>query len=114
MLPDSEMFLSMLRNKDKVLQSILRDIDVSNQNMVAFEKLEDLYGRDAKVNADKALQACAKSLRHVNDVNRRLLMLLLVYVSGGSYSGDTGKVLCKMGRGEEALKEMFRQKMNGA
>ena len=72
-----------------------------------------LYKEGKIVNVDKALFACSKSLKHLNDVNQRLLMLIMVYVSGDNYQSDVAHALVKMGRGEEALQEMFKQKMSG-
>ncbi len=105
--------MAMLKNKEQVLKVILRDLDTSAQNMQAFRKLEDMYERGDEVSTEKALKACAKSIRHMNDLNQRLLMLLLVYVSGNHYDSDVGSVLVKMGRGEDALREMFKRKMGG-
>lgn len=113
MIPNSDTFMSMLKNQEQVISTILKDLGTCDKNMQSFEKLESLYEQGKEVNTEKVLKACAKSLRHTNDVNRRLLMVLLVYVSGGSYSSDTSKVLMKMGRGKEALQEMFKRKVNG-
>lgn len=112
-LPDSKTFLEMLKNKEQVIRTVLKDLDTCDKNTAAFTKLEDLYNEGGSVNTEKVLKAYAKSMRHMNEVNRRLLMILLIYISGDSYNSDTGKVLIKMGRGEEALKEMFKQKMGG-
>lgn len=113
MIPDSETFMNMLKQPEQVVGAILKDLETSEKNMLAFEKLEALYKNGTKVDIEKVLIASTKSLRHINELNRRLLMLLLVYVSGDSYRSDTGKVLLKMGRGKEVLQEMFKQKMNG-
>ena len=113
MLPDSDAFMAMLKNKEQVIKMILSDLDSCDKNQGAFTKLEGLYAEGKEVNIDKAMAACAKALRHSNDVNRRLLMLLLVYTTGGDYGSDCAKTLSKLGRGQEALQEMMRQKMAG-
>ena len=113
MLPDSQAFMDMLKNKDRVVEAILKDLGACEQNTAAFQKLEGLYAEGCEVNPEKVMQASAKSIRHLNDVNRRMLMLLLIYVVGGDYTSATAQVLMKMGRGDDALKEMFRQKMQG-
>ena len=79
MIPDSELFMDMLKNKEQVIASILKDVDSCTKNMQAFEKLEALYKAGEDVSTDKALKACATSLRHTNEVNRKLLLLMLVY-----------------------------------
>jgi hypothetical protein len=114
MLPNNELFMAMLKDKGQVITSIMKDFDTSEANMKAFTSLSELCRTSpGEVSTDKAIAACAKSLRHLNDVNRRMLLLLLVYVAGGDYQTDTAHVLNKMGHGEDALREMLRQKMNG-
>ena len=113
MLPDSDAFMGMLKNKEQVIKTILNDLQSCEKNQAAFVKLEQLYADGKKVDSDRALAACAKALRHSNDVNRRMLMLFLVYTSGGDYDSDCAKTLNKLGRGDEALQEMMRQKMAG-
>lgn len=113
MIPDKDMFMQMLRQPEKVAEALLHDLSVCAQNKQAFDKLVSLYEEGKAVDTAKALKACAKSLSHSNEVNMRLLMLLLTYVSGRNFSTDAATVLVKMGRGEEALREMFRQKMGG-
>lgn len=111
---ESELFMRMLKDREQVLSSLLGDLGSCGKNVDAFEKLTKLYHESPdSVSTEKALAACAKSLRHLNDVNRRLLLLLLVYVAGDNFTSDTGKVLVRMGRGQEALQEMLRQKMGG-
>lgn len=113
MLQNSEMFMDMLKNKDKILSSILKDIDTSDKNMKSFEKLCALFEQGKEVNTEKALTACAKSIKHMNDMNRRMLIVLLVYTAGNNFSSDSASVLVKLGRGEEALREIFKSKMAG-
>lgn len=111
MIPDGDTFMQMLSNREQVIKMILADMESCGKNFEAFERLETLYNTGGEVDTRKALAACAKSLRHLNEVNRRMLVLFLVYVGGNHYAGDTAQMLMKMGRGEEALREMLKQKM---
>lgn len=78
MIPGQETFMKMLQNKEQVIKMILKDLDTSNLNKQGFEKLQDLLGQGKEVSTEKVLNACAKSLRHLNEVNTRLLLLVLV------------------------------------
>lgn len=109
-----ETFMDMLKNKDKVIAAILADMQKSSSNMEAFDKLHSMYKTGSKVNTEKALTACAQSLRHLNDVNRRLLIIVFIYIVAGDYSSDVTKALVKLGRGQEAVREMFKQKFGGS
>lgn len=111
---DPQVFLDMLKNKELMMGTLMTDLDVCSQNMQAFDKLAKLYDENPdSVSVAAALKAASKSLRHINDLNRRLIMMLLVYGVSDSFSSDTAKLLVKMGRGEDALREMFKQKMSG-
>lgn len=39
--------------------------------------------------------------------------ILLVYVSSSNFDADVAKKLMEMGRGNEALKQMFKNKLDG-
>lgn len=113
MLPDPKLLLQMLTNREQVIQSILADLSITAQNLAAFEKLENLYAEGKSVDSGKVLRACAKSIHHTHQVNQRMLLLLLVYAAGDRCASDMAHLLAKMGRGEDALREMMRQKMSG-
>jgi hypothetical protein len=112
-MDEQNIFMSMMKNKEQVVKSIFQDLATCEKNMKAFEKLESLYDEGKEVNNQKVIKACSRSIRHLNDANRRMLMLLACYSIGGNFDADAAKVLLKMGRGEEALREMFKQKMQG-
>ena len=113
MIPDDKAFMAMLKNKEQVVEMILKDLDSCGKNQAAFENLERLYEEGKPVDALKAMKAFAKAQRHANDVNRRLLMICMVYLSGNNYDSDTAHTLNKLGKGTEALQEMMRRKMGG-
>lgn len=110
---DDETFMQMLKDPEAVVRSIITDLDTCSQNIQAFDKLSDLLEQGTPIDTTKALKACARSLRHANSMNRRMLMVLLVYTSGRSFSSDAASVLVKLGRGQDALRELMRQKMQG-
>ena len=44
---------------------------------------------------------------------RKLLMLVLVGTSSSDFDADVTRLANKFGRGDEALREMFKQKLQG-
>ena len=110
-LPDD--FMAMLKNKEAILKSLLKDMDTCKKNQDAFEKMI-VSLETGKADPIKIGLAFAKSNRHLNEMNARLCMLMLVYCSGSSFSGDVSNVLMKMGKGSEALQELFKQKLKGS
>lgn len=113
MIPDSQAFMDMLENKDRMLTSLFSDLETSGKNAESFKKLEALYRSGAQVNQEKALLACATSLRHANELNQRLVMILLVYAGSTTFSSDCSSILNKMGRGQEALRARFSDLLKG-
>ena len=110
--PD-ELFFSMLKEREQVIAALLGDLQSCAENAAAFDKLVALHDKGAPVDTDRVIRACAKTLRHLNAANQRMLMLLLCYSSGRNFQTDTVEVLSKMGRGSEALREVFKQKLAG-
>ena len=109
--PESEMFFQMLKNREQVIVGLVNDVNSCTKNMHAFEKLERLYETNPDgVSTWQALKACAKSLRHLNEVNRKLMMLLIPYVAGKLFTEESTNILLRTGRGEDALQEALRQK----
>lgn len=112
-LPDADFIMAMLKNKDQVATQLLKDLETSQQNAEAFQKLEKLFEEGKQIEPQQVMKASAKTLRHMNQLNQRLLVLLLVYMQGSHYTSDTVTFLNKLGRGKEAMQEMFKQKMQG-
>ncbi|HHZ96999.1 MAG TPA: hypothetical protein EYN67_15930 [Flavobacteriales bacterium] len=108
-----EIFMDMLKDKESVILSLIKDFDTCEKNRQAIDILLQKQ-EDAKViDITKVQKAYSKSIRHLNDVNMRLLLLLITYAQGDGFSSDTAGALIKFGQGKEALREMFKQKMQG-
>lgn len=109
----SEAFMAMLETPELLVKSLLADSSRCDQNGQAFRKLEQLLedGKDIKV--EQVMKACAKSIAHLNEVNTQLLLLLVIYTSGNNFSSDVGRILIRLGRGQDALQAMFKKKMQG-
>lgn len=109
---DKDDFMKLIKNKEEVIAMIMKDLDICTKNEKAFSKMIDTMETD-NVDMLKMLKGFAKSNRHLNQMNCRLLILALTYTSGGSFSTDVALMLNKLGYGQEALQELFKQKMNG-
>ena len=66
-----------------------------------------------QIDTDKVMKAYTKTIGHMNEMNQKLVLVLLVYMSSDSFVSDATKMCAKMGHGNEALKEMMAQKMKG-
>ena len=106
---------AFLTNREEVISALLKDIDTCQAQMDGCEKVLERWAevQENPANLEKQLQTSVKCVRRLSDVNRRLLMLLMVYVVGNQFHSDSAALMAKLGRGEEALKELFKQKLKG-
>lgn len=105
-------FMSLLKNKKAVIKMVVKDLDICRKNELAFSKMVDSLEEGKELDYKKVLLAFAKSSKHLNEVSSRLSILAMVYCSGGDFSSDVAKLLANMGHGQEALQELFNQKLN--
>jgi hypothetical protein len=94
-----------------------QDMATCNANAAALRKTQDVLTDNpqtilgSQANQLKVLQGMAKSNAHLNEMNQRLIMILTAYVSGSNFTSDNAHMMIGLGKGEDALREMFRQKM---
>ena len=108
-----QIFMDMLKDKGSVVTSLISDFDSCEKNRAALDTLLTKQEAGDSIDPIKVAKAYSKSLRHLNDVNMRLILLLITYSQSDSFSSDSAQALMKFGRGKEALKEMFQQKLRG-
>ena len=109
---DADFLLKMLKDKEQVFRTLVGD---GNQAMIIHGELDQtLKERFDDEDDPEVLKAWVKSLMKVNrrqaTTLTHLLTIMLVYVQSDTFTSDVGKALVKLGRGEEALQEMFKQK----
>lgn len=110
-----EVFMEMLKNKEQVVKSLAGAYEQSGRVETGMEKVVDsVLENPSEENLRKMINTTMKCVKRQAGIIKMLVMLNLVYVSGSNYSADVAAVLMKMGRGQEALREMFKQKMGGA
>lgn len=108
-----EIFMDMLKDKESMIAQVIKDFDSSEKNLKTFGVLLDKQKNGETLDMEKVAKAYTQSLKHLNSVNMRLLIIVLVYLQSDSFTGDSAQCLVKFGRGKEALQEMFKQKMQG-
>lgn len=97
---------NLLKNKKGVIK-FLFDTFHKNDNMSAgLRKLSESDNEEFKTK--KLLEVVANQ----NIQIKHLSLLLLCYVQGSNFDVDVAQMLNKMGRGDEALQQMFKNKLN--
>ena len=109
-----QVFMDMLKDKEQVIHSLASAYDQSDKIEAGFKTVADsVLNNPSEENLRKMVNTTMKCTKTLASINKMLIMLNLVYVAGDNYTSDIGKVLVRLGRGEEALREMFKQKMKG-
>lgn len=99
--------LEILKDKRQVIKFLLKTID-KNQN--ACNGIRKISGNDnLNYKVTKTMEVVANQSLQI----KSLSLLLLVYTQSDSFDVDIAKMLAKMGKGDEALKQMFKNKMEG-
>lgn len=115
-LPTPEDFLEMLKNREALVKTLLKDFATSRQHVTALQRMQaNIDGAEdqSKIRLSKVFQAYGIALTQMQEMNQRMFMILLAYLGSDSFQTDAAKVAMKLGRGEDAMKELFRQKMQG-
>lgn len=97
--------MNMLKNKEEVIKFLLKTI-AGNDKMAS-----GLRGIASSENLQFKVEKLIEVVSNQSIQIKHLSILLLIYAQSTGFDGDLGVMLNKMGRGEEALKQMLKNKM---
>jgi hypothetical protein len=107
-----KLMLEMLKSKETVVKTILKDIEESNKMHEGLKKCCDsVINNPSDKNLRKMVNTTMKCVSSQSSIITKLCFVALTYCGGNSYDGDVAMIINKLGHGKEALREMFRQKM---
>lgn len=111
----ASMAKAFLSKKEEVLQALLKDLDKCETIAAGCGRVLEDWDKvkDNPENAEKILMTSLKSTRTLCEINRRLLMVLMVYSMGDQFNSDAANLLIKLGHGKEAVHLMFKAKLRG-
>lgn len=114
--PDS--IVNLVRDKSEAIRKILEIIDRTQKQAEGCAKLrESLIRTDNPNHTDAHIIKCLQISLATSGKNSEDLMYLaqfiLVYASSSSFTTDAAHMANKLGKGEDALKAMFKAKMEG-
>ena len=108
-----ELLMSFLKDKKQSIESIFDDIEKSisySKGLKTFiENIDSAHMNEE--NTRQKFRTMMKVLNNQNTVIRKLLFVCLVYMQGSNFDVDVASALTKLGRGDEALREMYKSKM---
>lgn len=106
---------SMLQSPEQVFDMLLQDLDKCQQIRSGLNKVISNWDKveDNPDNLTKQLQTTVKCLNRSVNMNQRILLVLMIYVSGGDFHVDAAKLMNRLGAGHEALRTMMERKLKG-
>ena len=95
---------NLLKNKGDVIKFLLDTFQKSDNMSAGLRKLKESTNEDFKT--EKLLEVVTNQSIQI----KHLALLLLCYAQGSNFDVDVAHMLNKMGRGEEALRQMMKNK----
>lgn len=99
--------MNILQDKRKLLKFLIDTIDKSNKTTIGLRSIIEKEDTDFKVKA--LLEVVANQSVQI----RNLSIILLVYCQSNNFDTDVAILLNKMDNGQEALQQMFKNKLDG-
>lgn len=113
------MLLSMLKDKAGVIETVVANLQQVAKIKQGTERLLeqlDLKPGDEIPKGLDTLRVCValtKSVNKITQSTQQLLVFALLYVSGSNFDVDSALMMGKLGRGQDALRQMFKNKVDG-
>lgn len=102
---------NLLKDKKDVISALLKAIDSNEKMAEGLRKLAK--SENSKVSESFKVEKLLEVVANQSIQIRQLSLINLIYAQSSSFDADVAKLMVKMGRGEEALKQMFKNKLDG-
>lgn len=108
-----KLVMDLLKNKDSVLDQLGVDLLYCSDTMDGIKKILPSVIDGSEENLRHQLKNSLAINYRQAEILKRLNLLMLIWVGSDEYRTTVAHLANKMGMGEEALREMFNQKMGG-
>lgn len=110
-----DLLLRMMQDKELVTKSLMDCLTQCQKTSAGCQRVVENWDTisDNPADLEKQLLTAIKTNQRLADTLMQVLILQMAYVMGGQYATDAAQTLNKMGRGQEAVREMFQSKMRG-
>ena len=109
----AEMLMGFIKDKPACLAQITESLQQVSTIGRGMDRLQEQLEGDEEVDLQKAMLALVKSMRKLATHTQITGMVALVYVDGTQFDVDVALLLNRLGKGGEALKTIFQNKMKG-
>lgn len=107
----------MLKDKKKVISFLLASMGETAKQKEGLPNLLNSLTREnpnhSTENIAKCVSVCLSTEAKQAEMLQALTLICLVQAQSSSFDSDVAQMLVKAGRGEEALKQMFENKLKG-
>ena len=111
---DPNLFMSMLKDKKRVVEALLSAMEQSEKMIKGLSKVSDsVIKNPSDENLRKMVNTTIKCVSKQSKIIQMLTLVSIVYSSSDKFSSDVVMILAKLAKGDEALREMFNQKLRG-
>ena len=110
-LPDK--LLGILKDKSGSLTLLIKISSESTKSYEGLERLMQTIDGANEGTMEKCMTTTMKVLRQQSRHISILSELMLIYMQSDSFDSDVAKMLGKLGKGQEALQQMMKNKMKG-
>ncbi|MBE9489019.1 MAG: hypothetical protein IMY67_01875 [Bacteroidetes bacterium] len=98
--------LDLLKDKKGVIDFLLETIDTNAKSSEGLRKIANI--EDEKRKTQILLEVVANQSVQIKSIS----VLLLCYAQGSNFDSDISTMMIKMGRGREAVQQLFKNKFD--
>lgn len=110
----TDKLLDLLKDKKQAIKLVIDMLDRSQKEYSSLEKgINMLNGGASQATKIDCIQKLMIITQRQSMDIVNLSSILLIYLQSQNFDTDTAHLLVKMGKGEEALKTMFNNKLKG-
>lgn len=113
--PLSGLMMEFMRDKKTALSAMFEGITKTQSYITGLNKFVDNIDNAemSEENIRKKFKTLMKVIRDQNSMLTKLLLINIIYMQSNGFDGDVARVLMKLGHADEALQQMFKNKMDG-
>lgn len=109
-----DILLDILKDKKNLIKFLLQTIEESQSEKVGLMKLQESLTREdpnlSPQNMAKCLGVAMKITAKQSHTIQNLAVIALISCQSSGFDGDVAQMMNKLGRGEEALRQMWKNK----
>ena len=107
-----EQLLRYISDKETIVKELMHILGeqqtISNGLSSFTEAIDD--GKVTNKQLGQMIKVLCRGQKSQADAIRNLTMANLIYISGGDFSGDCAIIASKLGKGQEALRAIYKEK----